>query len=111
MKCLLGRFSTSKLRGALSRSLGLISPEVLRARACAVLSVDVSGLLSRVRVPVLYLRAAEDRVVLRSSSKLVASLAPQVKVVECSAPHFLLQVLPSQSASEVSAFMGASCAL
>lgn len=104
---LLGRFSSSALLGALAKSLALVAASVLRARARAVLAVDVSASLSRVRVPVLYLRASEDRVVSRASSELVASLAQQTKVVEFTAPHFLLQVSPSPAASQVSEFMGA----
>lgn len=103
---LLGRFRSSALLGALAKSLALVAASVLRARARAVLAVDVSASLSRIRVPVLYLRASEDRVVSRASSELVASLAQQTKVVEFTAPHFLLQVSPSPVASQVSEFMG-----
>lgn len=103
---ILGRFASPSLRGALARSLALVSPSVLRARACDALSVNVSALLPRIKVPVLYLRASEDRIVHRSSSALVASLAPNAKVAEFAAPHFLLQVVPSQAASSVSGFMG-----
>ncbi len=103
---LLGRFSSSSLLDALAKSLALVSTATLSTRVRAVLAVDVSPSLHRVQVPVLYLRASEDRVVYRSSSDLIASLAPQTKVVEFTAPHFLLQVLPSPVASEVAEFMG-----
>lgn len=103
---LLGRFRSSVLLSALAKSLALVATSVLHARARAVLAVDASTSLSRVRVPVLYLRASEDRVVSRASSELVASLAQQTKVVEFTAPHFLLQVSPSPVASQVSEFMG-----
>lgn len=102
----LGRFASPSLRGALARSLALVSPSVLRARACAALSVNVSASLPRIKVPVLYLRASEDRIVHRSSSALVVSLAQNAKLAEFAAPHFLLQVVPSQAASLVSGFMG-----
>lgn len=102
----LGRFSSSALLGALSKSLASIAAPVLRARARAVLSVDVSASLAWVRVPLLYLRASEDRVVSAASSLSVVSLAPQTKVIEFTSPHFLLQVLPSPVASQVAEFMG-----
>ena len=60
------------------------------------------------RVAVIVLRASEDRVVPESSSRLIVSLAPATKVVEFSAPHFLLQVLPSSAASAVTELIGAS---
>lgn len=103
---LLGRFSSAAFLGALAKALALIAAPVLRARARAVLSVDVSASLPKVKVPVLYLRASEDRIVSRASSELVASLTPETKVVEFVAPHFLLQVLPSPVASRVAEFMG-----
>lgn len=102
---LLGRFASSARLGALAKVLALVSAPVLRARARAVLAVDVSGSLPMVRVPVLCLRASEDRVVSRSSSDLVAALAPQCKVVDFVAPHFLLQVSPSPVATHVTEFM------
>lgn len=101
----LGRFSSPMRRAALAKVVVLVAPAALRARACAALSVNVSALLSRINVPVLYLRASEDRVVTRSSSQLVVSLAPDTKVIEFTAPHFLLQVLPSLAASVVANFM------
>jgi len=101
----LGRFSSLALRRTLAESLAQVSPSVLRARARAVLSVDLSAALSRVDVPVLYLRASEDRVVPLSASQAVIALAPATKVVEFLAPHFLLQASPSQAAATVYEFM------
>ena len=92
---LLGRFRSPELLGALAKSLALVAASVLHARARAVLAVDASASLTRVRVPVLYLRASEDRVVSRASSEWVSSLSQQTKVVEFTAPQILLQVSPS----------------
>ena len=102
---LLGRFSTGALRSALARSLKQVSPSVLRARLKAVLSVNVSEKLSAVRVPVLYLRAAQDRLVPPSASALVSALSPGTEVVELEAPHFLLQAVPVEAARLVGAFV------
>jgi pimeloyl-ACP methyl ester carboxylesterase len=102
----LGRLATPLLREELAKSLALVAPAVLRARVRAVLSVNVSSSLSRINVPLLYLRASEDRLVTRASSELIVSLAPHTKVVEFPAPHFLLQVLPSEAAAAVAGFMG-----
>jgi pimeloyl-ACP methyl ester carboxylesterase len=105
---LLGRFSSSALVAALGRSLALVAPAVLRSRARAALSVDASASLPRIRVPVLYLRASEDRLVSCASSELVTSLAPQTQVVEFAAPHFLLQALPLPVAFKITEFMVAA---
>lgn len=100
----LGRFASPALRQTLARSLTLVAPEVLRARARAALSVDVSALLPKIEVPLLYLRAAEDRVVPESSSELIASRVPDANVVVFQAPHFLLQVAPALAAASVTDF-------
>jgi len=102
---LLGRFSTPAHRSSLARSLVLVAPAVLKTRAREALSVDVSDLLSRITIPVLYLRASEDRVVPRASSELIVLQLPKAKVVEFPAPHFLLQVLPTPVGSSVVEFM------
>lgn len=101
----LGRFSSPALRLSLDQSLAQVSPAALRARARAVLSVDVTARLAQLAVPVLYLRAAEDRLVPASASRLIAALAPASVIVEFAAPHFLLQVLPTQAADSIHAFM------
>lgn len=105
---LLGRFASRQLRQALAESLARISPEVLRARARAVLCCDVSGALPGIRVPILYLRASDDRVVPASASELLASLSPRVRIVDFPAPHFLLQVRPGEAARVVMEFMAGS---
>lgn len=102
---LLGRFSSPSLSLRFRRALSLVSPQALKARVLAVLSIDVSSKLRSVAVPILYLRASEDRVVPRASSALVASLAPAVRVVELEAPHFLLQAIPSSASAVVSEFV------
>jgi pimeloyl-[acyl-carrier protein] methyl ester esterase len=102
---ILGRFSSASLRIRISRALSQVAPQVLKARALAVLSIDVTVQLRRVAVPILYLRASEDRMVPRSSSALISSLAPATKIVELVAPHFLLQAVPAVAATVVSEFV------
>lgn len=101
----LGRSSSMLYRSALANSLSRVAPVVLRTRVRAVLSVDVSALLPRISVPILYLRASEDKLVRRSSLELIESLTHSLEVCEFSAPHFLLQVAPSQVVTKVLEFM------
>jgi pimeloyl-ACP methyl ester carboxylesterase len=102
---LLGRFSTATLRSALVQSLKKVSPSALRARLKEVLLVNVSDKLSTVQVPVLYLRAAQDRLVPSSASRLVSALNPDTEIIELQAPHFLLQAVPAEAARVVQAFV------
>lgn len=102
---LLGRFSSSRLCQALADSLALLAPAVWRARAEAILAVNASAKLPGIRVPVLYLRATEDRLIRQSAVDFVASFVPHMRVIEFEAPHFLLQVLPKPAALAIGEFM------
>ena len=53
----------------------------------------------------LYLRATEDRVVPLAAMKAVVVNAADVRVREFAAPHFLLQVMPHETARAVKEFM------
>jgi pimeloyl-ACP methyl ester carboxylesterase len=101
---LLGRFATPALRMAFRAALAKVSAVVMQARLQEVLAVDVSAKLALVQVPMLYLRAAHDRVVPSNASRLITRLKPDTRVVELDAPHFLLQAVPFEAAHEVRAF-------
>jgi pimeloyl-[acyl-carrier protein] methyl ester esterase len=102
---LLGRHATPALRQALRAALDRLQPAVLRARLRAVLALDCAAQLSNVAVPVLYLQAAQDRVVSRASGHYIVSLLPSVKVAVLPGPHLLLQTQPAQAASAVRRFL------
>jgi pimeloyl-ACP methyl ester carboxylesterase len=101
---LLGRYGSQTLRARLAAAIAKVCPAVWRARLQAVLSTDVSAHLRNISVPIIYLRAANDRVVSRRASDLIATLLPRVKFEELEAPHFMLQAKPLESAACVEAF-------
>ena len=100
----LGRFATPALRSQLADTLSRVSPSVIRKRLRAVLKADVSALLARVDVPVLYLRASEDRLVPMSASATLSAM-PGIRFAEVEGPHFLLQARPSAAAEQVQGFL------
>jgi pimeloyl-ACP methyl ester carboxylesterase len=102
---LLGRFSTHEHRAGLALALRQVSTPTLRARLKAVVAVDVAQEMMRINVPVLYLRAAHDRLVPATASALVLTLNPRVEMVELNAPHFLLQTAPAAAARVTAAFI------
>jgi pimeloyl-ACP methyl ester carboxylesterase len=104
---LLGRFASAPLHAALQWALAGVSAATLRARAAAVLRADVSAALPKIRVPVLYLRAAEDRLVPRSCADEIARGAPQTQVTDLEAPHFMLEATPAAAAEVVKEFVHA----
>src|SRR5262245_9526883 len=62
-RVLLGRDGNDRLHDLLAQAMATVSAEALAARARAIAAVDVSAQLRSYRLPLLYLRAREDRVV------------------------------------------------
>jgi pimeloyl-ACP methyl ester carboxylesterase len=102
---LMGRFASPELRRLHARVLRQVSPKALTARLEAIADVDVRALLDRVRVPMLYLRATEDRLVPRSAAASFKRFAPSAHVVKMEGPHFLLQANPVETARVISGFV------
>jgi pimeloyl-ACP methyl ester carboxylesterase len=96
---------TPELRRWHANAIRLVSARALRARVVAILGVDVRTQLAQVSVPMLYLRAARDRLVAPASSHEILELRPDVELVEFDAPHFLLQTEPAACAAAVLAFL------
>ncbi|WP_426106816.1 alpha/beta fold hydrolase [Massilia sp. TSP1-1-2] len=102
---LLGSASTPLLREALRAAIGKVSAAVMRARLRAVLDCDYSTLMRAVVVPVLYLQAAQDRVVAAGAARYLATLQPQLHIVPIAGPHLLLQAAPVTAALAVRRFI------
>ena len=83
-----------------------VSPKALGGRVAAILSVDTRPLLSKIRVPMLYLRANEDRVVSRAAGLTILDQRSDIQLAEFDAPHFLLQTEPAACAATVLEFAG-----
>ncbi|MEJ8858467.1 alpha/beta hydrolase [Variovorax robiniae] len=102
---LLGKFSSPGLLSAISSAVERVHPAVLRDRLQAVLSVDSSALLARVRVPSIYLQASTDRLIPRGAFAHIHALLPSVALMKIEAPHCLLQASPDAATSAISNFM------
>jgi pimeloyl-[acyl-carrier protein] methyl ester esterase len=102
---LLGRWATPQIKDALHSALRSVDSPVLRARAANALRSDVTECLSRITVPVLYLRASEDRLLSSTVGESLLSALPHAKLVTISGPHLLLQGAPAASAQAVAAFV------
>ena len=80
-RMLFGRFRSEAKEAALSRAIKTVTPQTWRARLNAVLSADKTPSLCRIQLPLLYLRASEDRVVFSSASAVISAHVPGTKVV------------------------------
>lgn len=106
---LLGRFASPQLRRRIFDAMAQVAPDVVRARLREIALTDVSDELRRIAVPMLYLRATDDRLVPRSSAERIERLLPRVRILEIEAPHLMLQCAPRECALAVSSFARECC--
>jgi len=102
---LMGRFATAPLIEALRVTFDEVSTQTFKARLAAVARADMRPALANIRVPVLYLRASEDRLVPPRCADAIARVATQTRIVDIEAPHMLLQVAADEAAAIVGAFV------
>jgi pimeloyl-ACP methyl ester carboxylesterase len=86
---LIGAHAPRELRNEVRRALRSVSPAVAASRVQAVMACDVSAQLLRVRVPILYLQADNDRLVGKSSFQEIQELKPDTTLVSIAAAHFV----------------------
>jgi pimeloyl-ACP methyl ester carboxylesterase len=102
---LFGKYDSPQLRAQLRRLRNLVSPNTLKARLEAVASIDASEKLRRVQVPILDLRAKNDRVVSSSSGRHIKKVLPSVDAVELDTSHLLVQTVPQDALAAINDFV------
>lgn len=101
---LLGRYETPELRFALTSALKEVSQKAFAGRLRAVSKVDVTAAARAVRVPCLYLKATEDRLVPTAAGEAVTDVIRATNIREVEGPHLLLQTRPTECANAIRAF-------
>jgi pimeloyl-ACP methyl ester carboxylesterase len=84
-----------------------VPPAIMRARLACLATTDVRPLVRQIAVPVLYLRASNDRIVGERLSRELTSQLTNVSVVEIGGPHLLLQTRPHECAAAIRNFIQA----
>jgi pimeloyl-[acyl-carrier protein] methyl ester esterase len=105
---LVGADAPSSLLAAVRAAISSVQPRVLAERLRAVLVCDVLGVVGQIRVPILYVRAEQDRLVGISSAEELQRVSPQMAVAELAGPHLLLQRQPRRAAEAVVEFVAAA---
>jgi pimeloyl-ACP methyl ester carboxylesterase len=101
---LLGRWATPELEASVSGALLAVSPAVLKFRAAAALKASVPNMMA-IAVPVLYLRATQDRLLPPSVGAQVLSSVPSCTLIDIEGPHLLLQTAPQSCARAIGDFV------
>jgi pimeloyl-ACP methyl ester carboxylesterase len=100
-----GSMSPERAPNQVSRAMADVAEGVIRHRIAALLAVDESTALARIRLPLLVLQAGHDLVVPRAATDWIVTIARHAQVVEIEGPHLLLQTRPAECATAVVAFM------
>jgi pimeloyl-ACP methyl ester carboxylesterase len=95
----------AELVSDVQKAIRQVRPAVLAARIRELASVNVADKLRELRVPVLYLAAAQDRLVGQRGVKQVQAAAPGVDFRVLNGPHLLLQSRPGEAAAAIVAFL------
>jgi pimeloyl-[acyl-carrier protein] methyl ester esterase len=107
LRILLGRSAPDELRTLFTEALAHLEPDVLSARARAVMGLDCTAELRHCPVPILTMVADHDRILPGFCSELIHSLRPDAEIVHFSSPHLILQCAPVPAAGLICGFMDA----
>ncbi len=102
---LLGRSAAPELVERVRTAITSVSPRVLTQRLRAVLACDATMHVAMVAIPVLYLRASEDRLVGLSAFDAIQRMKPDVQLASLAGPHFVLQREPRAAVDAILPFL------
>lgn len=75
-----------------------VSAEKFKERLAILSKVDVTGRMKHVRTPILYIRAARDRLVAPRYGAMIAAQTPVVRLARVEGPHLILQCAAQECA-------------
>ena len=104
-KFLVGDDAPESLLQEVQDVVSSVRPAVLLARLRSILACDALRDLARINVSLLYLRAANDRLVPARCADEIVSVKPRATVISIPGPHLVLQREPKTAAEAVSNFL------
>lgn len=87
------------------REVRSVRSSVLAGRLRAAIDCDVRDDLAACSVPILYLKARNDRIIDARALETILSIEPTIEVVELDGPHALLLMCPAEGAREIARFL------
>ena len=101
---LAGRDASDQFISEVSTAVSSVAPEVLAQRLRWILQCDARKSLASIRVPLLYIRATQDRLVNQDAASEILGLQPAATLREINGPHLILQARPEEAAELISEF-------
>ncbi len=102
---LAGKTASGELLRRAREVLRDVSPDVLAARVRSVLTVDGREWLKNCPASILYLAGKQDRLVKPRCFETIKMIRPDVVHREIPAPHFVLQIAPSEAWRAIEEFI------
>ncbi len=102
---LVGQDPHRSLLASVQRVVSSVKRQALVARVRSILACDVRGDLDQIEVSILYVQAAQDRLVDAVCFEDIRNAKPRVVLVRISAPHLVLQREPQKAAEAILRFI------
>jgi pimeloyl-ACP methyl ester carboxylesterase len=83
-----------------------VRPKVLALRMRSVVNADVRKAFAACRLPILYLRARQDRLVKPRSLVEMQRIKPEMTAIGIDGPHLLLQRQPAKCVEAIARYLG-----
>src|ERR1043166_2206997 len=104
VRALLAGYSSPSLLEQVRRANEAVTPQILAARARAIVEVNAEDVLAACKYPILYLAGSKDRVVGKHNHARMKKINPRVRVATLHAPHLVLQAAPETAAKAITEF-------
>jgi pimeloyl-ACP methyl ester carboxylesterase len=102
---LVGQNPSRSLLASIQRAVSSVKRQALVARLRSILACDVRRELDQIGVPILYVQAAQDRLVDAVCFEDIRNAKPQTVLTRIAAPHLVLQREPQKAAEAILRFI------
>ena len=101
----IGKNTDAGLLSKIKNVVSSMKKNVLIDRVKSVLNCDVMKEIGEIKIPILYIRAKDDRLVSKSCYEEIQLANSNVELLELDGPHLILQKEPIKSAKIILKFM------
>lgn len=105
-RALLGRYYSHALCNSMQTAIAKVDSKVLIGRIGEIRRIDVTAAFATLVLPILYLKATDDRLVPTRACDYIVGSNARIGVRGVPGPHFLLQSSPIDCAREILEFCG-----
>ena len=102
---LIGGNANSILSSKVKTIVSSVQKSVLIDRLKSILKCDVRKEIGEIKIPILYIRAKNDRLIDKSCYEKIKAANSNVELLELDGPHFILQKEPTKSAKIIMKFI------